>query len=93
MNTSAFKAQAKSVHFDLDNLWVVLEDGRQLGVPLVYFPRLLRATPAQRERYILSGGGIGIHWDELDEDISVAGLLLGLGDQTKPQEHKDREIA
>ena len=73
---------AVAVRSDDENLWVTLQDGRQLGVPLAYFPRLLHATADQRNRYELSGGGRGIHWDELDEDISVGGLLLGRGDQT-----------
>jgi hypothetical protein len=47
---------------------------------LEYFPRLLKAAPEQRRNYTLSGNGTGIHWDEIDEDISVAGLLLGKGD-------------
>ncbi|MCX7014500.1 MAG: DUF2442 domain-containing protein [Candidatus Sumerlaeota bacterium] len=54
-----------------------------MGVPLAYFPRLLRATPVQRAQYIISGGGTGLHWDELDEDISVPALLLGIGDRTR----------
>ena len=70
----------KSLRFDEDSMWVELDDGRVLGVPLVWFPRLLNATPAQRENYELSRRGL--HWDELDEDISVAGLLAGRGDQT-----------
>jgi hypothetical protein len=53
-----------------------------MSVPLAYFPRLLNATPAQREKFILSGNGVGIHWDELDEDISVENLILGIGDLT-----------
>jgi hypothetical protein len=55
-------------------------DGRKLGAPLAYFPRLLNATPAQREHYEISGGGL--HWDEIDEDISVENLLPGIGDRT-----------
>jgi hypothetical protein len=47
-----------------------------------YFPRLLKATPKQRRKYVLSGGGLGIHWDELDEDISIPGLLAGVPDNT-----------
>ena len=66
----------------LPGLKLDLADGRRLGVPLAYFPRLLNATPDQRKTYILSGGGSGIHWDDLDEDISVEGLLLGVGDRT-----------
>ena len=66
---------------DTDTLWLTLSDGRILGVPLAWFPRLLNASPAQRARFELSP--YGIHWDELDEDISVAGLLAGQGDRTR----------
>jgi len=71
---------AKALRFDDDNMWVDLSDGRTLGIPLAWFPRLLHATPEQRKRYEISG--VGLHWEELDEDISVAGLLAGRGDQT-----------
>jgi len=74
---------AKAVSFDASTLWVDFADGRRLGVPLAYFPRLLNAAPDQRERYEISGGGSGLHWDELDEDISVENLLLGIGDRTQ----------
>ena len=67
-------------------MWVSLADGRQLGVPLAFFPRLLRATPEQRVAYVISGGGAGLHWDALDEDISVSGLLAGKGDMTAGQQ-------
>lgn len=83
MSTLAFEPRAKKVSFDADNIWVELADGRHLGVPLAYFPRLLGATPAQRKGYIISGGGTGLHWEELDEDISVKSLLLGIGDRTR----------
>lgn len=73
---------AKKVTFDQDTMWVELTDGRTLGVPLAYFPRLLQATENQRKNFEMSGGGSGLHWDELDEDISVKGLLLGIGDLT-----------
>jgi len=76
-------AAAKRIWFDNENMWLELTDGRQLSVPLAYFPRLLHATPEQRQKYEMSGGGTGIHWEELDEDISVSGLLLGIGDRTK----------
>lgn len=69
--------------FDKDMMWLTLADGRRLGVPLAYFPRLLAATPQQRQQYEFSGNGTGIHWDELDEDISVQGLLMGVGDRTR----------
>jgi hypothetical protein len=74
---------AKGLRFDESSMWVELADGRVLGVPLAWFPRLLNATPEQRERYEISGGGQGLHWDELDEDIAVAGLLAGRGDRTR----------
>ena len=77
------EAVAVLVRCDDSTLWVALADGRQVGVRLAYFPRLLHATPEQRAQYELSGGGRGIHWDELNEDISVSGLLAGRGDQTR----------
>jgi hypothetical protein len=83
MSTLVTDAQAKAVRFDADTMWVDLEDGRQLGVPLAYFPRLLNATAAQRENLTISGGGKGLHWDDLDEDISVPSLLAGIGDRTR----------
>jgi len=58
-----------------DALVVVLEDGRQVSVPLAWFPRLQKATPAQRKKWRLIDGGIGIHWEEIDEDISIESLL------------------
>ena len=70
-----------SVEFDADSMWVTLSDGRTIGVPLAWFPRLLHATPEQRETVELSRNGL--HWDDLDEDISVAGLLRGVGDITQ----------
>jgi Protein of unknown function (DUF2442) len=73
----------KSLRFDDDCMWVELDDGRILGIPLAWFPRLLHATKAQREDYELSRRGM--HWDALDEDISVAGLLAGQGDLTHPE--------
>jgi hypothetical protein len=76
---------AAAVRFDEHTMWVDLTDGRTLGVPLAWFPRLLRATPAQREQVELSR--TGLHWKELDEDISVAGLLAGRGDITTQAEH------
>jgi len=69
------------ITFDNGRMIVELSDGRTLGVPLSWFPRLLDATPAQRANYELSP--YGLHWEELDEDISVAGLLAGRGDETK----------
>ena len=60
-------------------------------MPLAFFPRLLKADQGQREHYELSGGGTGIHWDDLDEDISVEGLLLGVGDRTRRHLEPSRE--
>ena len=82
MNSLSIEATAFKVWFDEANMWIALNDGRQLSIPLVYFPRLLNATPGQRNNYELSGGGTGIHWDEIDEDISVPGLLVGNKDLT-----------
>lgn len=83
MNTLTAEPRATDVQFDEDSLWVNLADGRQLGVPLAYFPRLLEASPEQRNKFVISGGGTGIHWDELDEDISVSALLFGIGDHAR----------
>lgn len=71
---------AISVNFDDNVMWVALSDGRTLGIPLAWFPRLLHATLSQRANVEISR--VGLHWDELDEDISVAGLLAGRGDVT-----------
>jgi Protein of unknown function (DUF2442) len=72
---------ATAVRFDEHTMWVELTDGRTLGVPLAWFPRLLHATPAQRERVELSR--VGLHWDEIDEDVSIVRLLGGQGDMTR----------
>ena len=68
---------AERVHFDDDTMWVHLSDGRILGVPLAWFPRLLNATPEQRGAVTISA--FGLHWEALDEDISVPALLAGEG--------------
>ena len=70
-----------AVRFDEYNFWVELEDGRTLGIPLAWFPRLLHGSAELRAKVSLSGSGL--HWEELDEDISIAGLLAGRGDQTR----------
>jgi hypothetical protein len=70
-------ARAKDVRTTSDELSVLLADGRRVSVPLAWFPRLLHATPAERENWRLLGDGEGIHWPDLDEDLSVAGLLEG----------------
>lgn len=74
---------AKAVRFDEGTLWVDLADGRAIGAPLAWFPRLLRASPDQRANVRLSASGRSLHWQALDEDISVEGLLAGRGDQSR----------
>lgn len=68
----------KSVRVDEYDLVVALMDGRVISVPLAWFPRLLHATPEQRSNWRVAGGGFGIHWPDIDEDISTAGLLRGI---------------
>ena len=75
----------KAVRFDEDTLWVSLSDGRTIAAPLAWFPRLLEAAPEQRAQVELSKGGL--HWDALDEDISVAGLLAGQPDPSRRANH------
>jgi hypothetical protein len=65
------------VSFDADRLIVDLMDGRTIAVPLAWYPRLLEASPDQRDKWEISGGGYGIHWPDIDEDLSVEGLLRG----------------
>ena len=74
---------AKAVRCDDEALWVDLADGRTIGAPLAWFPRLLRASPEERAEVRISPSGGGLHWEALDEDISVEGLLAGRGDQTR----------
>ena len=71
----------KAVRFDEETLWVSLSDGRTIAAPLAWFPRLLEAAPAKRDQVELSVSGL--HWESLDEDISVAGLLAGQPDLTR----------
>lgn len=70
-------ALAKSVDFDEDMLHVLLMDGRRISVPIAWFPLLLKASPEQRTKYEIGGGGVSLHWTDLDEDLSVAGLMAG----------------
>ena len=90
MSSLNLDALAKSVTFDSDNMWVELVDGRQLGVPLAYFPRLAKATAAQRKKFSISGGGVGLHWDQHDQDISVPALLMGKVDRSVSNTKKKR---
>jgi uncharacterized protein DUF2442 len=77
MSTSAVKLDATAVDVTVtdDQLVVILADGRELAAPLTWFPRLLEATDDQRRKWRLIGRGQGIHWPDVDEDISVASLL------------------
>ena len=69
--------RVKDVRFTDDDVAVDLTDGRTIVVPLVWYPRLLDATAEQRRNWQISGAGYGIHWPDLDEDLSMAGLLRG----------------
>jgi hypothetical protein len=75
MITKITESMASDVWFDSDMMHVRLLDGREISVPLEWFPKLRDATGEQRKKWRLIGRGVGIHWDELDEDISVAALL------------------
>ena len=90
---STFKAKPRSpfavdVKVSRQALAVDLADGRSLIVPVAWYPRLLHATPAERNHWRLIGGGEGIHWPDLDEDISVEGLLAGLPSGESPTSFK-----
>jgi hypothetical protein len=74
---------AKAVRCDDETLWVDLADGRTIGAPLAWFPRLMHASPEERAGVLISPSGRGLHWETLDEDISIDGLLAGRGDQTR----------
>lgn len=71
-------ALAQVVRFDSEMMHVFLTDGRIISVPLIWFPLLYEATPEQREQYEIGGGGISLHWPEIDEDLSIAGLMAGV---------------
>ena len=71
------KTRITNVHCTDDCVVVALADSRTISVPLVFYPRLLHATPHQRSNWQLAGGGYGIHWPDIDEDLSAEGLLRG----------------
>ncbi|MFB6359530.1 MAG: DUF2442 domain-containing protein [Thiohalorhabdaceae bacterium] len=79
MTSSAIEThpRAEQVRFTDEEIVVALADGRKISVPIVWFPRLADAAPGERENYELMGDGEGIHWPDLDEDLSVQGLLAG----------------
>ena len=70
--------RVRNVHFTEETISVDLMDGRTITVPLVWYPRLLNATTEQRSRWEVCGGGFGIHWEEIDEDLNTEGLLRGI---------------
>ncbi|MDA2924649.1 DUF2442 domain-containing protein [Acidobacteria bacterium AH-259-L09] len=69
--------RVKDVRFSEDSLVVDLMDGRTISVPLAWYPRLLAATPEERSNCKVAGGGFGIYWPDIDEDLSTEGLLRG----------------
>lgn len=69
--------RVKNVYFTEETISVDLVDGRTITVPLAWYPRLLNATPEQRVKWEVCGGGYGIHWEEIDEDLSTEGMLRG----------------
>lgn len=75
MYGTPFSPEATRVEFDEDSVWVDLEDGRTIGVPLAWFPRLPNGSPEARRDFFISPSGL--HWETLDEDISIASLLAG----------------
>ena len=87
MTTSAPKPGERVVdlRFDDDTLSVDLADGRTITVPLAWYPRLLDATPTQRKNWRPCGGGFGIHWPDIDEDLSTQGLLAGAPAPHRPE--------
>jgi hypothetical protein len=72
-----FDGRVEAVYFTRDSLVVDLLDGRTISAPLAWYPRLLKATPQERAHWKICGGGYGIHWPEIDEDLSIEGLLRG----------------
>jgi Protein of unknown function (DUF2442) len=69
--------RVENISFTEDTISVDLMDGRVITVPLAWYPRLLKATPDQRLNWEICGGGYGIHWDDIDEDLSTEGMLRG----------------
>ena len=87
MSSSANKVtqtRAVGVNVSADSLSVVLADGRTITAPLEWYPRLKKGTPKERSRWQLIGDGVGVHWPDLDEDISIESLLQGRGSNESP---------
>ncbi len=91
MNTFALKGDGRveAVYFTRDSLVVDLVDGRTISVPLTWYPKLRKASLRERSRWEICGGGHGIHWPEIDEDLSVEGLLRG---SPAPRPNKPKRI-
>jgi hypothetical protein len=86
MTSSAPDVDPRAIEVEVseDELTVVLADGRRIAVPLAWFPRLLSATVEERSKFEILGGGVGIHWPAIDEDLSVEGLLRGIRSPGNP---------
>jgi hypothetical protein len=84
MSTPSAGERVLGVRVDDARLSVDLVDGRTIIVPLAWYPRLLDATPEQRAHWRIAGGGFGIHWPDVDEDLSTRRLLLGLPTPRRP---------
>jgi hypothetical protein len=84
--------RVSDVKLTKDTLRVALRDGRTITVPLAWYPRLFSATPAQRKNWRIAGGGYGIHWPDVDEDLSTEGLLRG-APAPRPAQAKAEENA
>ena len=94
MITSAADERIKEVRTTADELVVALADGRTLSVPLVWYPRLLHASAAQRSDWRFIADGEGVHWPQIDEDLSAAGLLRGVpAPAARPRPSRAREIS
>jgi hypothetical protein len=86
MGTLALAADERVADVEVteDTVSVRLMDGRTISVPLAWYPRLLNATPEQRSNWHISGGGYGIHWPDVDEDLSTEGMLRGAPASRRP---------
>ena len=91
MGTLALAADERvaGVEITLDTLSVSLMDGRTISVPLAWYPRLLNATDVQRQNWTIAGGGYGLHWPDVDEDLSTEGLLRGAPAPRQPSPRKE----
>jgi hypothetical protein len=84
--------RVKYVVFSADRLIVALMDGRTISVPLAWYPRLLHASAEQRRNWKIAGGGFGVHWPDIDEDLSTEGLLRGAPAATPPAREDNKEV-